>query len=191
VGFLDVHGIDPMKSTIDFGKNLMHIKNLTRIPASESVNYLLETHAQVISMICTLPHVSDPNSVLSAMKQNNQILFTYQKLPKFSLGSMFDILHPEVNSRVISGAHTNIYTERSLKYIENKYQLERVAEWRFGADIIDLYRNLEIMIQRKKFSKKLSLMLADSFLPLIDKLQITLDQDNFASETHILWRFKR
>jgi hypothetical protein len=191
VGFTNSQGVDPMKSTIDFGKEIMQINNLTRIAASDSVKYLSNTKDQIVSMICTLPHVANPNEVLNAMKQNSNIEFTYQKLPMFSLGSMFDISHPEINSRVISGTHTHIYTDDSLRYLENEYQLERISEWRFGSDMMDLYRNLEISIQRGKFSKKLSQKLAVSLTPIIDELQIILDKHNFASEIHVLWKFNR
>jgi SAM-dependent methyltransferase len=191
IGFRNTYGIDPMKSTIDFGKELMQIQNLARIKASESVKYLLNTKDEIISMICTLPHVAKPNAILNAMNKNPNIKFTYQKLPMFSLGSMFDISHPEINSRVISGTHTHIYTEESLNYIEKKYQLERISEWRFGSDIMDLYRNIEVAIERKKFSSKLSQKFALSLLPLIDQLQIVLDEHNFASEIHVLWKFNR
>jgi ubiquinone/menaquinone biosynthesis C-methylase UbiE len=191
VGFLNVFGIDPMKSTIDFGKNVMKIKNLERVSTASSQKYISKTSAKIVSMICTLPHVTNPDGLLASMKQNSNIQFTFQKLPIFSLASMLDIAHPEINSRVISGTHTHIYTEESLKYIEQKYQMERVAEWRFGSDIIDLYRNLEISIQRNNFSNNLSKKFSEAFLPLIDQLQLTLDKNKFASEAHILWKFKR
>ena len=191
IGFQNVLGIDPMKSTIDFGLNQMNVENLKCIPTSASEEYLFNTNAQIITMICTLPHVPDPNLILNAMKLNPNIEYTFQKLPMFSLGSILDIAHPEINSRVISGTHTHIYTEESLKFIEKKFELERVAEWRFGSDIIDLYRNLEIVIQKKNFSKKLSKKLAEAFLPIIDELQLKIDQNYFASEIHVLWKFVR
>lgn len=191
VGFIDVKGIDPMNSTIQFGKDVMAVNNLERVPATNSIEYLLSTDAEIVSMICTLPHVADPNAVLQAMKNNPKIKYTYQKLPMFSLGSIFDIAHPDVNSRVISGTHTHIYTEESLKFIESIFDLERVSEWRFGADILDLYRNLQISLNRNKTSSNLSHKFADTFIPLIDSLQLLIDKHNFASEIHLLWKFKR
>jgi hypothetical protein len=180
-----------MKSTIDFGRKIMKINNLKRVSTSSSLNYMSKTSAKIVSMICTLPHVTNPGALIASMKQNSNIQFTFQKLPLFSLASMLDIAHPEVNSRVISGTHTHIYTEESLKFIEQKYQMERVAEWRFGSDIIDLYRNLEISIQRKNFSNNTSKKFSEAFLPLVDQLQLILDNNKFASEVHILWKFKR
>lgn len=191
VGFLNVAGIDPMSSTIEFGKKVMGIENLSRIQTSHSIDYLQATDAQIVSMICTLPHVTDPNAVLNAMQQNSKIEYTYQKLPMFSLGAILDISHPEINSRVISGTHTHLYTEESLKFIENKFQLERVSEWRFGADILDIYRNLQVSLNKKEVSLSFSQKFAEAFIPLIDALQLTLDKHNFASEIHILWKFKR
>jgi 2-polyprenyl-3-methyl-5-hydroxy-6-metoxy-1,4-benzoquinol methylase len=191
VGFIDVSGIDPMSSTIEFGEKVMEIKNLKRVPAKDSLDYLQSTDAQIVCMICTLPHVADPHAVLLAMKKNPKIKYTYQKLPMFSLGAIFDIAHPEINSRVISGTHTHIYTEESLKFMENEFQLERVSEWRFGADILDLYRNLQVSLMRNKASANLSVKFAETFIPIIDSLQLLVDKHNFASEIHVLWKFKK
>jgi len=191
IGFLDIVGIDPMSSTINFGKEILGIRNLIRVPVNNSIDYLRNTDSQIISMICTLPHVADPDAILLAMKENPKIEFTYQKLPMFSLGSIFDIAHPEINSRVISGTHTHIYTDDSLEFIEKKYQLERVSEWRFGADILDLYRNLQVSLKQRKFSDKVLRKLAENFIPIIDSLQLLIDKNHFASEIHVLWKFKK
>ena len=75
--------------------------------------------------------------------------------------------------------------------MEEKYGLTRIAEWRFGSDIVDLYRNLQIGINKSGFSKKFTLKLQDAIYPIIDRLQLVLDDGEFASEIHILWKFNR
>ena len=186
----NVVGVDPMQTTVDCGID-MGVKGLIRVGIQDSIPYLQSTTAAVVCMICTLPHVSDHNGTLEAMIQNSNIKYTFQKLPMFSLASMLDIVHPEMNSRVISGSHTHAYTNSSLEYMEEKYGLTRIAEWRFGSDIVDLYRNLQIGINKSGFSKKFTLKLQDAIYPIIDRLQLVLDDGEFASESHILWKFNR
>jgi hypothetical protein len=191
VGFTTVEGIDPMKTTIEFGKTTMGIAGLNRVQIQDSLIHLSQTSAQLVTMICTLPHVTDQDATLSTMLNNNNIKYTFQKLPMFSLGSMLDVISPKTNSRVLSGAHTHLYTEKSLSYIENKYSLKRIAEWRFGADILDLYRHIQISLHQLNFSETFKSEFTSKFTPLIDDLQRTIDSNNFASEIHVLWELPR
>ena len=191
VGFNKIHGIDPMETTIKFGREILSINNLERVPVSKSTEYLAQSKSDIVSMICTLPHVANHNEILETMKNNSSIRYTFQKLPFFSLSALLDVIYPEINSRVLSGTHTHIYTEKSLEYIEKKYGMVRVGEWRFGADVLDLYRNLQIGISKKNFSNKLSAEVDHNFLPLIDELQLVLDKYNYSSEIHVLWKFIR
>jgi hypothetical protein len=187
VGFRNVEGIDPMKTTIDFGKSIMGIEGLSRIQIQDSLEFLKQTSSELITMICTLPHVTDQNETLLAMIDNPNIKYTFQKLPMFSLGAMLDVTSPNTNSRVLAGAHTHLYTESSLSFIENKYGLKRVSEWRFGADILDLYRNILIKLNRAESTERFKGNFSASFLPMINELQKVVDSNNFASEIHLLW----
>jgi len=191
VGFNRVIGIDPMETTINFGRDVMGLSNLIRVPVSESKDFLAKTDSKIVTMICTLPHVADHNEILETMRANPNINYTFQKLPFFSLSAILDIIHPNMNSRVISGTHTHIYTEKSLGFIEKRYGLIRIGEWRFGADILDLYRNLQIGIRNNHFSENFANEVDKFLLPLIDELQLVLDQNNYSSEIHVLWKFIR
>lgn len=191
LGFNSVIGIDPMETTINFGRQIIGLRNLIRVPVSESKDFLANTDSKIVTMICTLPHVADHNEVLETMRNNQNIDYTFQKLPFFSLSAVLDIIHPNMNSRVISGTHTHIYTEKSLEFIEKTYGLIRVGEWRFGADMLDLYRNLQIGIRNNHFSKNFANEVDKSLLPLIDELQLVLDRNNYSSEIHVLWKFIR
>ena len=187
VGFTNVEGIDPMKTTIDFGESVMGIEGLSRIQIQDSLEFLKQTTSELIVMICTLPHVTNQNETLLAMIENPSVKYTFQKLPMFSLEAMLDVTSPGTNSRVLAGAHTHLYTESSLNFIENKYGLKRVSEWRFGSDILDLYRNILIKLNRAHSTERLKGNFSASFLPMINELQKVVDSNNYSSEIHLLW----
>lgn len=188
-GFNNTKGIDPMLSAINHGKEILGIQELSYVPINESISYLRDINLDVVVMMCVLPHIQNQHKILSAMCENPNIKYTFQKFPMFSLASLLDINYSDINSRVLAGAHTNLYTEESLKWIEKKYNLRRVSEWRFGSDILDLYRNLSIKMSKSDFSSVLQKRFKENFVPLIDKLQYSLDDGNFASEIHLVWEF--
>ena len=190
-GFVDVAGIDPMSTTIEHGQTKLGIKGLSKVSIEQSVEHLKETRAKVVTMICTLPHVSNHNEILTSMVENTNILYTFQKLPMYSFGALLDIFNPTVNSRVLSGAHTHLYTNSSLKFLEENFGMTRVAEWRFGADILDLYRNIKVNTLKHNFSSNFSMQFDRAFISVIDKLQYILDESDFSSEIHVLWKFQR
>jgi SAM-dependent methyltransferase len=191
LGFNNVIGIDPMKTTIEYGKKVIGIEGLSRIRIQDSLDFLRHTNAELITMLCTLPHVTNHHEILSAMVTNPNIRYTFQKLPMFSLGSMLDVTSPTTNSRVLAGAHNHVYTDSSLEFIEKRYGLKRISEWRFGSDIVDLYRNILIKLNRIEGSENAKTKFSEKFLPMIDDLQRVVDSNNFASEIHILWEVPR
>lgn len=189
VGFGSVKGIDPMQTTVDFGKEVMRVSGLSKVPIRDSIKFLEQTTSELITMICTLPHVASQNEVMLAMSQNPSIRYTFQKLPMFSLGAMLDVTSPNTNSRVLAGAHNHLYTDKSLEFMEKKYGLKRISEWRFGSDILDLYRNILIKLTRAESSMEFKSYFSDSFLSMLDELQLVVDANKFASEIHVLWEF--
>jgi hypothetical protein len=188
-GFRSVKGIDPMQSTVNFGNIVMGVNGLSKVAIRDSIKFLEQTSSELISMICTLPHVTNQNKVLLAMSKNPNIRYTFQKLPMFSLGAMLDITSPNTNSRVLAGTHNHLYTEKSLEFMEKLYGLNRISEWRFGSDILDLYRNIFIKLTRAESSMEFKSCFSSSFLSMIDELQLVVDTSKFASEIHVLWEF--
>ena len=73
LGFKNVFGIDPMKTTIEFGKTVMSIEGLTRVRIQDSLEFLRRTDSEMITMLCTLPHVTNHDEVLKAMNARSSI----------------------------------------------------------------------------------------------------------------------
>lgn len=191
IGFTKVRGLDPMRSAINHGREIIGAEGLDFLELGQSLSFLRETSASVISMLCTLPHVSDHHETMSAMQSNANIIYTYQKLPLFSLGAILDVLYPESNSRTLSGGHTHLYTNESLAFLEKQYKLERVGEWRFGSDALDLYNNIMLGLKRIQASDKSISKVTSKLLSALDGIQEVIDKNDFQSEIHIVWKFLR
>lgn len=188
LGFTNVTGIDPMEPAITHGRDVMGVNKLEYVKIEESINYLKNTTAQVVLMLCTIPHVENHHEIMDAMKENQNIKYILLKVPMFSLSSTFDVAHPKLNSRVLSGTHTHLYTESSIRYLEETYELSRIAEWRFGSDFLDLYRHLQIICDREEFSERYKYEISEKMIPILDKFQYELDSHNFSSELHLVWK---
>jgi SAM-dependent methyltransferase len=188
LGFTNITGIDPMKPAIVHGRDVMGVNKLEYIAIEDSINYLRNTTAKVVLMLCSIPHVENHHEIMDAIKLNQNIKFILLKVPMFSLSSTFDVAHPKINSRVLSGTHTHLYTESSIRYLEETYELSRIAEWRFGSDFLDLYRHLQIICDRAEFSERYKNEISEKMLPILDKFQHELDSHNFSSELHLVWK---
>ena len=66
------------------------------------------------------------------------------------------------------------------------FGFERIAEWWFGTDIVDLYRNIHVTLEQKKSSKRMIERLREDFVPVIDALQCELDKKHLSSELHVI-----
>jgi hypothetical protein len=59
-----------------------------------------------------------------------------------------------------------------------------IAEWRFGSDIMDLYRSFVVSALKKKSSEKFIKYFDGGFGSKIDEIQSVLDKNHFCSEMH-------
>ena len=91
-------------------------------------------------------------------------------------------------NRHLGGAHTHLYSERSIRHFSAEFGFEPVAEWWFGLDLTDLFRSLYVTLAQNPETAALSEHIAATFGRQVDALQQALDTDNSSSEIHILLR---
>jgi hypothetical protein len=156
---------------------------------------LIETAAvldcDVVSMIGVLEHVQKPRRLLRALQHNERVRFLFISVPLFSPCVFFEMAFPDVFPRHLSGGHTHLYTARSLDWTCAEFGMIRVAEWWFGADMVDLFRAVTIELERSCAIKDKSGLWREMFGPAIDDMQLALDQRKLASEVHMLLEFAR
>ena len=190
IGFNNVKGIDVSKTQINFGNKINKFTFLEKIELENMNECIKKSKADIISLIGVLEHVQDPKLLLETIRKNRSIKYIYLSVPLFSLTVYLEIIFNNVYNRHLSGAHTHLYTEKSLDWLIKKYKFKKVSEWWFGLDINDLFRNIFVTLKSKGVSKKLSNNLKNLFNEISDNLQYELDKKKLSSEVHLLLKKK-
>ena len=187
---IDARGLDISKDMIAYGNKqidlLNNIEPLQSVESEEDLIRAIEmTDHNVISAIGVIEHLRDPERFLAAFK-NSKADYLFACVPMFSLSVYIENVFKSIYPRNLSGGHTHIFTNDSLQWMYDHFELDPISEWRFGSDIMDLFRSMLVSIKEKNasdvFIDKLSYNLGNN----IDALQNIIDQSNFSSEVHFL-----
>ena len=180
---ISADGIDPNQTLVSFGNKNLKKNKLYFLDFDKIIDKIYKTDANLISCIFVLEHLEDPNEIFRAFKKSRAKYF-YLAVPLVSFSTFIENAFPKVYPRQLGGAHTNLYSEKSLKYISKKYNLKSVSEWWFGSDFLDLYRSLSLSFNYKSkiFEKKFH----KYFLKHINQFQKILDQSSSSSEVHMI-----
>ena len=178
------YGYDPSISLTNFGNKFLK-KNYLINPKNQNLNELIiNSKVDVISLIGVLQHLRKQNDIFKLFKKS-KAKFLFLSLPLMSFSVIIENIFQNVYPRQLSGGHTHLYTQESIKYILRKFKLKIVGEWWFGGDILDLYRSvlLNLKTNNSKFSKKL---LDKYLLSVLNELQHVLDKKKICSEVHLI-----
>jgi len=143
-------------------------------------------NAEVISFIGVLEHLRNPREALAAVRTNPSIKHIYFSVPMFSPTVCLEAVFPDVFHRHLSAGHTHLYTESSIDWFCKEFGFKRVGEWWFGTDIVDLYRDVIVSLQKKKEVAGLADTWHKTFCETIDSLQLELDKRKLSSEVHMV-----
>jgi SAM-dependent methyltransferase len=186
---IDATGIDVSKTMIELGNNQIskHINKNPLIHTNENFFYeaVLKSNSNIISAIGVIEHLREPNSFFQAFKYS-KAQYLYYSIPMFSFSTMLESISKDIFPRQLSGGHTHLFTETSIKKMNKIIGVKAIAEWRFGVDAMDLYRHMFVKIKKKKYSQKFTNYL-DLFLGKnINKIQSIFDKNNSCSEIHCI-----
>ena len=182
-------GYEPSKSFVDFGKKALKKNKLVNLGMDQTFNTILnDKNSNVLSMICVLAHLEEPNKLIELYKKSN-IKYLFFSVPLFSLSVFLENSFKNVSPRHLGASHTNLYTKESLDYLAKKNNLEIAGEWWFGADFPDLYRSL-INSSTNHNMKSYKSNLDKNFFSVINELQHVLDKNKICSEVHMVFKKK-
>lgn len=186
---IDAVGVDVSEKLVKYGNyqidNLLSKKPLKFYDENNFYKTIIKTSADVISAIGVIEHLRKPELFFDAFKKS-QAKYLYYSVPMFSLSAIIENCIKELFPRHLSGGHTHLFTEDSLKKMNEIIGIHSIAEWRFGVDIFDLYRGISLLLKKNDTSKKLLDLFESNYLKSIDRMQNSLDENHFCSEIHII-----
>ncbi|MBF0629262.1 MAG: methyltransferase domain-containing protein [Magnetococcales bacterium] len=188
---LEAQGIDVNKRMIDFGNhqiaNLLGTTPLAHTREEEFFELVAQSDAQILSAIGVIEHLREPQRFFAAFRAS-RIEYLFYSIPMFSFSVMLEHLFQNVFPRQLSGGHTHMFTETSFQTLNERLAVHSLAEWRFGVDIMDLYRSCMTTLGENGTSEQMTTRLREGLAPCIDALQAQLDQHHFCSILHCLTR---
>ena len=180
-------GIDVNTTMIEFGNNQIfnetRQKPLIHVKEEDFYDYISNTKADVISAIGVIEHLRELDLFFEAFKESKASFLLYS-VPMFSFSAIIESILEDVFPRQLGGAHTHLFTESSIKQMHKILDVNPIAEWRFGTDIMDLYRSVRTLLTSKKVSDVVTDMFHEGFFKELDRLQSVLDENHFCSEIH-------
>ena len=181
---IKANGYEPNEMMVNFGISKLKSNKLRIINLGEEKKIIVNSNANVLSMIGVLEHVKDPIETLKIYKKSN-IKYLYLSLPLFSLSCFLENIFPNIYPRQLSLGHNHLFTHRSINYFVKKFKFKIIGEWWFGQEISDLYRsitNSRDTKNEKAYNHLLKEYLADN----INEIQSIIDKKKQSSEVHLL-----
>ncbi|RUP82648.1 hypothetical protein C7Y69_05055 [Alteromonas sp. KS69] len=188
LGLNDVTGSDVSKSQVDLANTLFSTPRLSCHSIYDGHEKLATTKSQVVSMIGVLEHLQSPRLALKRLVENTSVEYIFISVPTFSLSVYLEMLDDNVFHRQLHGGHTHLYTNDSLDYMCNEFNLEIIGQWWFGTDLVDLYRQLHIKLEKNAVSSYVKDDFSKRFLTFLDSAQLEIDKQKESSEVHLLLR---
>jgi len=142
----------------------------------------------VVCMIGVLEHLVYNEKVMQAIIDNKNIEYVFISVPMLSLSVFLELLSTKFFHRHLSSGHTHLYTEKSLRYFEQMYSLQRIGEWYFGVDIEDLRRVIFSQLNGFEQAKE---FIDSNFFSHRNDLQRAIDKTRFTCEVHLVFKIKR
>lgn len=187
----DASGIDLGSKSVEFGNsqitNVYGRSALTCVSEDDTLDAVLNYNGSIISAMGVIEHMKNPIDLLKAFNMSS-CQYLYFSVPMFSLSVYFENIFRNVAPRLLSiaGGHTHLFSMKSYDFFTKIAEGDVIAEWRFGTDMMDLFRSLDLELSANEGSSAVRAYLENNFIELIDDLQSTLDNGSFFSEIHTL-----
>lgn len=180
----DIVGIEISQSQVEYANQINGKELLQCIPAEQITDTIRETDREILVAIGVLEHIYNLREVLEAIRDNKNIKYLYFSVPLFSFSVFFEAIFPDGFNRHLGGAHTHLFTLDSIKCMNKEFGFEPVGQWIFGTDVADLSRFIQQRLHKE--NGEIIDIFQNHFAKIIDRLQRTIDEAEFASEVHMI-----
>ncbi len=181
---INCSGIEVSKRQVEFAKD-MGTENIENVDENGFIKYITETKSNIVSAIGVVEHLLNPLDFFEAINSNPKVNYVYLMVPFWGFSCILEMIFPEIFNRHLGGGHTHIFSNKSIQYICEKYKFSLDVIWRFGTDIVDLYRSCMVMLSKKGFND-INQYWQNDFIKSIDDMQVALDKNGFSSEAHLI-----
>jgi hypothetical protein len=179
-------GLEVSSVQVKVANEILGQELLATFDPSATNAILAKNESRVLSLIGVLEHVPSPRDALAAIRENPSIEYVYFSVPLFSPAVYFEILFPGSFNRHLGGAHTHLYSTRSIEHFCKEFGFELRSQWLFGTDVMDLYRHCQTTLKQNDVSDGAIEAFRQMLMPLIDPLQLCMDETSISSEGHFL-----
>ena len=141
----------------------------------------------VSSFIGVLEHLPCPVRAIESFHKSDSE-FIYFSVPLLSLSVVLENIFKDSFSRHLNADHTHLFTDRSIDYLLNSYDIQIVSKWYFGMDSLDLRRLLVLELLKNKVSDNMLNLFQESLFStnVMNGIQEVIDQSHACSEVHIV-----
>ena len=186
---ISASGFDLNENIIEFGnKQIFHNCEQSPLLCVDEDSFFQKvksTTSDVVSAIGVIEHFREPHKFFEAFKLS-KAKYLYYSVPMFSLSVVLENVFKNVYPRQLSADHTHLFTEKSICKMHDLIGVSSIGEWRFGTDVMDMYRHLLINLQSNNSSQKMIDYMNEGFGSKIDDIQSILDTNHFSSEIHVV-----
>ena len=189
LGIDQVDGIEISESQVQFANTMNGDDILTQVDAPDIASIIETADVNVVTFIGVLEHITNLDDILDAIKNNKRVKYVYFSVPMFSMSCIFEAAHQNCYNRHAGGTHTHLFTDRTIAYMADRIGFEEYATWKFGSDMMDLYRMICVSLDQNGNSN-LREIFGKKFLPMLDDMQKIVDQHEEASEIHMIIKRK-
>ncbi len=182
-------GVEISAAQVEFANNMAGTDILKTVSDDKIPAFLSSADFNVLSFIGVMEHIVNLGEVLSAIRENSRIQYVYLSVPMVSLSCVLEAANQDCYNRHAGGTHTHLFTDHSLEVMAENMGFEVFRTWKFGSDMMDLYRMLCVKLDREG-NGALKEYFSSRFLSMIDELQEVVDRHEFASEIHAILKRK-
>lgn len=182
-------GIEISKAQVEFANRMAGAEILRAVDSEEIAGMIKNADFNVLSGIGVFEHIINLDEILCAIRENSAIKYVYLSVPCFSMSCVFEAANQHCYNRHAGGTHTHLFSDTSLEFMADKMGFEVGRSWKFGSDMMDMYRMLCVSLDKNNNSS-LKDYFSPKFLNMIDDLQLVVDKNEFASEIHAVLKRK-
>jgi 2-polyprenyl-3-methyl-5-hydroxy-6-metoxy-1,4-benzoquinol methylase len=184
-GAKNITGVDATPELVKIANEYLG-EPIAKYNSDDMATLILSSDADIYVSFFVLEHLDNPQSVWEALMDKPKGTHFIFSVPMFGLSTILESRMDDYAARNLDSAvHTQLYTDKSIKFVLNKYGYTGLNQWVFGQDAVDFVRMIAVGLD-EKYSDNIYDEVIESLNPLVDDFQHILDKAFLADARHII-----